>query len=71
VGAKLISIEPGLDAPLESFQTCEHKEGHTFIAGPDLPSASPGQPISFIDGPDGEKILEAAGAQLSRFKFSY
>jgi len=71
VGTKLISIEPSLDAPLESFQIYEHEEANTFVPGPDLAMASPGQPISFIDGPDGEKILESQGAQLSRFKFSY
>ncbi|MHA1398534.1 MAG: hypothetical protein ACTSX6_00960, partial [Candidatus Heimdallarchaeaceae archaeon] len=72
IGNRLVSLNPHLDDPIESFQIFKHKEAKKFIAPKTLPFASPGESIEFIDSPEGEKILiDSHGGQVNRFHFSY
>ncbi len=72
IGSKLVVIGPGDDEPVEFMQIYKHEKDHKFIAPKDLPFASPGQEVEFVDGPDGEKIfVDSHGGKYKRFSFSY
>ncbi|MHA2249202.1 MAG: serine hydrolase domain-containing protein [Candidatus Kariarchaeaceae archaeon] len=71
IGTRLVSINPAFDNPTEMFQIYEHKEDKIFISPREPPFGSPGQPIEFIVGEDGEMKLSSSGAQIDRFKYSY
>jgi len=54
------------------MQIYKNDKDYKFIAPKDLPFASPGQPIEFIDGPDGEKIfVDSHKGKAKRFKYEY
>jgi hypothetical protein len=72
VGKKLALIAPSTESPVESLQIYEHVDDLTFKAPKQPYSASPGQEIVFIDGPDGEKIfVDSHKGKNKRFTFSY
>ncbi len=72
IGPKLVVIGPGDDNPAEFIQIYKHDKDFRFIAPKNLPFASPGQPIEFIDGPDGEKIfVDSHKGKSKKFKFDY
>jgi CubicO group peptidase (beta-lactamase class C family) len=72
IGPKLVGINPNIANPAEMLQIYEHKEDFTFTAPKKPFSASPGQDIEFIDGPEGEKIfVDSHGGKNKRFTFEY
>jgi CubicO group peptidase (beta-lactamase class C family) len=71
IGSRLVSINPGLDNPVEFFQVYEHKQANQFINPREPSFASPGQLIEFVEGPDGEKLLSSAGAEIKQFNYTY
>lgn len=72
IGPKLVVIGPGDDNPAEFMQIYKHDKDYKFIAPKDLHFASPGQPIEFIDGPDGKKIfVDSHKGKAKRFKYEY
>lgn len=72
IGTKLVLIGPAADDPAELLQIYKHDRDYKFIAPKDLPFASPGQPVEFIDGLDGEKIfVDSHKGKAKRFKVEY
>lgn len=72
IGPRLVLIAPGADNPVVALQIYKHDEGYKFTAPKELPFASPGQKIEFLDGPDGEKVfIDSHGGKSKRYKFSY
>lgn len=72
IGPKLVLTAPGADDPTEILQIFKHEKGYRFIAPKEPPFASPGQPIEFIDSPDGEKIfIDSHKGQARRYKIDY
>ena len=72
IGSKLVGIGPRDDNPSEFIQIYNHDKNFTFFAPKDLPFASPGQPIEFIDGPEEEKIfIDSHKGKAKRFYLQY
>ena len=72
IGNKLVLTGPGADDPAEFLQIFKHDKGYRFIAPEEPYNASPGQPVEFIDGPDGEKIfIDSHKGQATKFFFQY
>ncbi|MCG3223414.1 MAG: hypothetical protein H7647_03030, partial [Candidatus Heimdallarchaeota archaeon] len=69
---KFVAIKPAADDPVEIFEIYKHEEGKKFTLSKEYPFSSPGQRISFIDGPDGEKIfVDSHGGKSKRFSYKY
>jgi CubicO group peptidase (beta-lactamase class C family) len=72
IGSKLVVIGPKDTFPSDFMQIYKHDKDFRFIAPKDLPFSSPGQPVEFIDGPDGQKIfVDAHRAEHKKFKYEY
>ena len=72
IGTKLVSIGPDDDNPVEFLQIYNHEKDSRFIAPKDLPFASPGQPIEFDDGSDGQKIfIDSHKGKAKRYYLNY
>jgi CubicO group peptidase (beta-lactamase class C family) len=71
VGSQLVLISPESDDPASTLQILKHHKDHTFITPGGHPFTSPGEKISFIDGPEGEKMLiDHHGGKIKKFKIS-
>ncbi|MHA1198010.1 MAG: serine hydrolase domain-containing protein [Candidatus Heimdallarchaeaceae archaeon] len=63
---------PRDDDPTEFLQIFKHDKEYRFIAPKEPAFASPGQPVEFIDGPDGDKIfIDSHKGKAEKFKFNY
>ncbi len=72
IGPRFVGIGARDENPAEFLQIYKHDEGHKFIAPKELSFASPGQPIEFINGPDGEKILiDSHKGEAKRYHLEY
>jgi len=72
VGPRLVVIGPKDDDPSEFLAIYKHDKDFRFTAPKDFPFASPGQPVEFVDGPDGEKIfVDSHKGKAKKFKFEY
>ncbi len=72
IGPKLVAVGPKDVFPSDFMQIYKLDKNNRFIAPKDLPFSSPGQPVEFIDGPDGEKIfVDSHRAEHKRFNYEY
>ena len=69
VGAKLVMVSPESDSPYRTLQVLKPIGDNRFITPSGSPFSSPGETITFMDGPDGEKLLvDIRGIKIEKFR---
>ena len=72
IGSKLVSIEPGLDNPMDFFGIFKHEQDYRFVETKENYTYYPGESFEFVDSPEGEKVLiESHKGKMFPYKFKY
>jgi hypothetical protein len=67
-----VSIEPGLDNPMDFFGIFKHEQDYRFVETKENYTYYPGESFEFVDGPEGEKVLiESHKGKMFPYKFKY